>query len=58
VNGTAPPVEMTDGTAAMILPSGPVAVPPVPVPFKLVTRVVGVGTPSGPVDVKEGTIVE
>lgn len=57
VNDKTPPVELTDGTAVTILTSGPVAVPPVPVAFKLVTRAVGVGTPSGPVDVKTETTV-
>jgi hypothetical protein len=41
----------------MILPSGPVAIAPAPVTFKLVIKVVGVGMPSGPIDVDTETIV-
>jgi hypothetical protein len=43
----------------MILPSGPVtvAMAPAPVAFKPVIIVVGVGMPSGPIDVDTETIV-
>jgi hypothetical protein len=41
----------------MILPSSPVAIAPASVAFKLVTRVVGVGKPSGPIDVDTEVMV-
>ena len=50
-------VEITDGTVVTILPSGPVAVAAAPVRFKLVKRVVGIGKPSGPIDVDTEVIV-
>jgi hypothetical protein len=59
VNDSTAPVEFTDEIVVMILPSDPVAVAiaPAPVAFKLVTRVVGVGKPSGPINVDTEVMV-
>jgi len=57
VNDTTALVKFTDGTIVITLPSGPVAVVAAPVTFKPVARVIGVGKPSGPIDVDTEVIV-
>jgi len=57
VNDATALVESRDvAVVTMVLP-GPVAVAPAPLTFKLVTRVIGVGKPSEPIDVDTEVII-
>jgi len=57
MNDTTALVVSIDGTVVIILPSGPVAEGAAPVTFRPVTSVVGVGKPSGPIDVDTEVII-